>query len=171
MTRPAGPDSRPSSTILPPATATSPQKAGSPEPSTMRPFRISRSYLIATPFSARVSAVCALCASVARTATRECPGNPEARPAASAWLRCRTRSPFPLLARARARMDVNVLSPRLRQDAGGDPLGIVDANPQQRSSGLQRRLEILPVPRRGIGVEDFLEGGGAKAGADQRRDR
>src|SRR2546426_10648849 len=51
MTRRAGPSRRPSSTILPSATATSPWKAGRPEPSMMRPFLISRSYAMAlAPF-------------------------------------------------------------------------------------------------------------------------
>src|SRR5712691_693070 len=42
----AAPDSLPNSTILPSLTPTSPRKAGNPEPSTMRPFLISRSYAI-----------------------------------------------------------------------------------------------------------------------------
>src|SRR5437879_134976 len=46
MTRRAGPSSRPSSTIRPRATPTSPLKAGRPEPSMIRPFLISRSYVM-----------------------------------------------------------------------------------------------------------------------------
>src|SRR6516225_10288057 len=46
---PAAPDSLPSSAILPSLTATSPIKDGMPEPSTIRPFLISRSYAIGTP--------------------------------------------------------------------------------------------------------------------------
>jgi hypothetical protein len=42
----AGPDSLPISAILPSLTPTSPRKAGMPEPSTTRPFLISRSYAI-----------------------------------------------------------------------------------------------------------------------------
>src|SRR6266567_8541550 len=45
----ATPGSLPNSTILPSLTPTSPRKAGSPEPSTMRPFLISRSYAIGFP--------------------------------------------------------------------------------------------------------------------------
>src|SRR5215467_12527112 len=44
-----GPLNLPSSTILPSLTPTSPRKDGIPEPSTMRPFLISRSYAIAFP--------------------------------------------------------------------------------------------------------------------------
>src|SRR5438309_8602791 len=42
----AGPDNLPISTILPSLTPTSPRKAGMPEPSTTRPFLISKSYAI-----------------------------------------------------------------------------------------------------------------------------
>src|SRR6202162_6161002 len=45
----AAPESLPSSTILPFLTATSPWKDGIPEPSTMRPLRIKRSYAIGVP--------------------------------------------------------------------------------------------------------------------------
>src|SRR5262245_60797159 len=46
MTRRAEPLSRPSSTIFPRATPTSPWKAGRPEPSMTRPFLIKRSYVM-----------------------------------------------------------------------------------------------------------------------------
>src|ERR1700730_1551623 len=46
MVRDAAPLILPISTILPSLTARSPRKAGIPEPSTMRPLRISRSYAI-----------------------------------------------------------------------------------------------------------------------------
>src|SRR5437660_896649 len=52
---PAAPDNLPVSAILPSLTATSPRNAGIPEPSTMRPFLISRSYAIVFP--PRVDAV------------------------------------------------------------------------------------------------------------------
>src|SRR5438874_7658504 len=42
----AGPDNLPISTILPSLTPTSPRNDGMPEPSTTRPFLISRSYAI-----------------------------------------------------------------------------------------------------------------------------
>src|SRR5437762_4356941 len=42
----AGPDNLPISTILPSLTPTSPRNAGMPEPSTTRPFLISKSYAI-----------------------------------------------------------------------------------------------------------------------------
>src|SRR4029079_15574590 len=48
--RRAGPLSLPSSAILPFFTATSPWNAGMPEPSTTRPFLISRSCAIVIPF-------------------------------------------------------------------------------------------------------------------------
>src|SRR6266481_10103856 len=50
IVRVAGPLNLPISAILPSLTPTSPRNAGIPEPSTMRPFLISRSYAIATPF-------------------------------------------------------------------------------------------------------------------------
>ena len=50
IVRVAGPLSLPISTILPSLTPTSPRNAGIPDPSTMRPFLINRSYAIATPF-------------------------------------------------------------------------------------------------------------------------
>src|SRR5437764_1958173 len=46
---PATPESLPISTILPSLTATSPWNDGIPEPSTMRPLRIKRSYAIDVP--------------------------------------------------------------------------------------------------------------------------
>src|SRR4051812_22958055 len=46
MVRVAAPLILPISTILPSLTARSPRKAGIPEPSTMRPLRINRSYAI-----------------------------------------------------------------------------------------------------------------------------
>src|SRR5215472_3431125 len=48
IVRRAGPLNLPSSTILPSLIPTSPWKEGIPEPSTMRPFLISRSYAIAS---------------------------------------------------------------------------------------------------------------------------
>src|SRR5690242_17877364 len=55
MVRLAGPLSFPISAILPFLTPTSPRNAGIPEPSTIRPFLISRSYAIATPFSVQLT--------------------------------------------------------------------------------------------------------------------
>src|SRR5438477_12427244 len=55
MVRLAGPLSLPISAILPFLMPTSPRNAGIPEPSTIRPFLISRSYAIATPFSVQVT--------------------------------------------------------------------------------------------------------------------
>jgi len=59
---------------------------------------------------------------------------------------------------------------RFFEDAGRRQLafGILTARPQQRRSGVQRRLEILRVPRGGVFVEQFLQGGSAEASADQR---
>src|ERR1041385_5113352 len=45
----AGPDNLPISTIFPSLTPTSPRNDGIPEPSTIRPFLISRSYAIGVP--------------------------------------------------------------------------------------------------------------------------
>src|SRR5215469_7791543 len=50
IVRAAGPLNLPISTILPSLIPTSPRNAGIPEPSTMRPLRINRSYAIAAPF-------------------------------------------------------------------------------------------------------------------------
>src|SRR3981189_2704300 len=52
----AGPDSLPISAILPSLTPTSPRKAGIPEPSTTRPFLISRSYAIGFLLQGRAAA-------------------------------------------------------------------------------------------------------------------
>src|SRR5437016_14614257 len=51
----AGPLNLPISAILPFLTPTSPRKAGIPEPSTTRPFLISRSYAIAILLGAVIS--------------------------------------------------------------------------------------------------------------------
>src|SRR5215469_13197249 len=50
IVRLAGPLNLPISAIFPFLTETSPRNAGIPEPSTMRPSRIRRSYAIASPF-------------------------------------------------------------------------------------------------------------------------
>src|SRR5262249_24109672 len=57
IVRSAGPLNLLISAIFPALTATSPQKAGIPEPSTIRPLRINRSYAIATPFCLRFEAI------------------------------------------------------------------------------------------------------------------
>src|SRR5260370_36018709 len=55
MVRLAGPLSLPISAILPFLIPTSPRNAGIPEPSTIRPFLINRSYAIAAPFLVQVT--------------------------------------------------------------------------------------------------------------------
>src|SRR6266536_2783353 len=67
---PAAPESLPSSAILPSLTPTSPLNAGIPEPSTIRPFLISRSYAIGFPPLSR----CACCYFLPRTIAQECRG-------------------------------------------------------------------------------------------------
>src|SRR6266581_645889 len=65
---PAAPESLPSSAILPSLTPTSPLNAGIPEPSTIRPFLISRSYAIGAP----PLSLCACCYFLSRTIAQEC---------------------------------------------------------------------------------------------------
>jgi len=67
-------------------------------------------------------------------------------------------------------VDMDIPAARFFEDAGRRQLafGILTTRPQQRRSGVQRRLEILRVSRGGIFVEQFLQRGSAEAGADQR---
>src|SRR5712691_7671357 len=67
---PAAPESLPSSAILPSLTPTSPLNAGIPEPSTIRPFLISRSYAMGAP----PLSLCGCCYFLSRTIAQECRG-------------------------------------------------------------------------------------------------
>src|SRR5712691_4086623 len=67
---PAAPDNLQSSAILPSLTPTSPRNAGMPEPSTISPFLINRSYAIGAPPLSR----CASCYFLPRTIAQECRG-------------------------------------------------------------------------------------------------
>src|SRR6266851_6310365 len=67
---PAAPDSLPRSAILPSLTPTSPLNAGIPEPSTIRPFLISRSYAMGAP----PLSLCGCCYFLSRTIAQECRG-------------------------------------------------------------------------------------------------
>src|SRR6266478_9405142 len=67
---PAAPESLPSSAILPSLTPTAPLNAGMPEPSTIRPFLISRSYAICAP----PLPLCRCCYFLSRTIAQECRG-------------------------------------------------------------------------------------------------
>src|SRR5438034_11756269 len=88
----AGPDNLPISTIFPSLTATSPRNAGIPEPSTIRPFLISRSYAIGVPprsifqrlrvvadYSTAAEIHAAQCARVGRATAMRDPRPPNAR--------------------------------------------------------------------------------------------
>src|SRR5467141_218308 len=77
IVRVAGPLNLPISAILPSLTPTSPRNAGIPEPSTIRPLRISRSYAIIIPFALRAPIRARLITpSVARDCKRRCLGRP-----------------------------------------------------------------------------------------------
>src|SRR6478672_8819985 len=81
-TRDADPLSLPISAILPSFTATSPRNGGIPEPSTIRPLRINRSYVIGFLSSQRTSCVLP---SVAHVRGRGYPGSVDRRQSHAHW--------------------------------------------------------------------------------------
>src|SRR6478736_2393361 len=90
IVRVAGPLSLPISAILPSLTPTSPRNPGIPEPSTMRPLRINRSYAIAIPFFDRSKEVYHAAAAEPATRNRRhglpCPhGLIATGPAVASW--------------------------------------------------------------------------------------